>query len=727
MRYNYTKVTPKQSRAIMKAILTKVNRQLEGIDQTTSIQTISQQTTDILRKQLDATSVILFLKKSDRYAFQTSSQGKYNKFFRLIHQKLKRLAFLKTDSKNVFIDTIEERKTKVINKDSTIFDDVIGKAIIRSARKVIGKRDVILVPCIDKDDVPILLLILTNKDTKRMSLDEFDRIGQIVAKVMHSKLNQEKALNQTINAVLQVIQETTLKDDAEKIAETTVNILHKNETFNSVIFISTKERLFKYKVNANNDLINFADKLTKKYVGSNPENIYKNKNLVSKAFETKRTVYTEGNKNVFSPPHPSIVSNFFERNLDTKETAIIPCIGETEVLSIIIISTNSNFSKAQKQLFEILGREVGYAIENKMLLKEKEAEKEELISIIDNSTDGLMVFEDDELIYASPKLSQITEYTVDEIEASEDGTFLIEESEKAKVNEIVSERESSKDTTSTYYSKLKTKSGNIVPVEIRTVKYKKGGKTLMNVSFRDTSRTDEAKQQLENLYSNQAKLFSEIAHSLKTPFTIIYGLLELEESEDNEIFKLIREELDIANKKVSNLLKISRMEIFDYPVTMKPISLNEFMEAFYVKAKSLGYKYCDKNHSYECGCFQFERPKEKLEIQADNEVLMDIFMTLAENAYIHSPRKNRKPEIALQLEKKGKYVKITLKDKGKGMSKSQKEKLFKPFANKMFKPTGHGIGLPMCKRMVEKMGGVIEVESVREQGTKFSITYPLND
>ncbi|MBN1331541.1 PAS domain S-box protein [Candidatus Dojkabacteria bacterium] len=370
-------------------------------------------------------------------------------------------------------------------------------------------------------------------------------------------------------------------------------------------------------------------------------------------------------------------------------------------------------------------------MKNKSLLEKTQHERNQLIKIIDNSTDGLLVFEDGKLIYVSPKLSEITEYTVPEIEANETGDFLIaNDEERENMKRIAAERERLRKKKSTYLSKLKTKSGNIVPVEVTTTTFKQGGKTLMNVSFRDISRVNEAIEQLENMYSNQGKFFSEIAHSLKTPFTVIYGLLELYEHGDEksreESVQEIRKELDLVNKKVSDLLKVAKMEMLDYPLKMQVIPLNEFLEAFYVKAKSLGYKYCDKSHNHNCPCFTYSRMQEKTIIKADNEVLMDVLMTLAENSYVHSPRKGQKPAISLKTIITKKQVKIVLEDRGKGISRTQLKKLFTPFAKKLFKPTGHGIGLPMCKKMIGKMNGDIIVKSKVGQGTKFIISFPIN-
>jgi signal transduction histidine kinase len=68
------------------------------------------------------------------------------------------------------------------------------------------------------------------------------------------------------------------------------------------------------------------------------------------------------------------------------------------------------------------------------------------------------------------------------------------------------------------------------------------------------------------------------------------------------------------------------------------------------------------------------------------------------------------------------FVQVTIRDTGKGIAAEVLEKIFVPFFTT--KTQGTGLGLPICRQLVEHNHGIIEVESVPQQGTTFSILLP---
>ncbi|HBS44740.1 MAG TPA: hypothetical protein DEA91_10275 [Paenibacillus sp.] len=68
-------------------------------------------------------------------------------------------------------------------------------------------------------------------------------------------------------------------------------------------------------------------------------------------------------------------------------------------------------------------------------------------------------------------------------------------------------------------------------------------------------------------------------------------------------------------------------------------------------------------------------------------------------------------------------VELIVRDRGIGMSESQREKLFSPFFTT--KREGTGLGLSLCLSIVERHNGKITVDSVEGEGTVFTISFPL--
>jgi len=87
-------------------------------------------------------------------------------------------------------------------------------------------------------------------------------------------------------------------------------------------------------------------------------------------------------------------------------------------------------------------------------------------------------------------------------------------------------------------------------------------------------------------------------------------------------------------------------------------------------------------------------------------------------------------EVRLGLKREGGRLSITVSDTGMGIPPERLGELFQPFVqvhDKQGGQAGTGLGLALCKRLVELMGGVIEVRSERGRGTSFQVLLPLKE
>lgn len=72
------------------------------------------------------------------------------------------------------------------------------------------------------------------------------------------------------------------------------------------------------------------------------------------------------------------------------------------------------------------------------------------------------------------------------------------------------------------------------------------------------------------------------------------------------------------------------------------------------------------------------------------------------------------------------YVFIAISDTGVGIKEENLDRIFEPFFTTKEKEQGTGLGLSLCKRLIEANAGKIEVESKIGQGTTFTIMIPIN-
>ena len=123
--------------------------------------------------------------------------------------------------------------------------------------------------------------------------------------------------------------------------------------------------------------------------------------------------------------------------------------------------------------------------------------------------------------------------------------------------------------------------------------------------------------------------------------------------------------------------------------------------------------------------------KDKLPVIEGAHVLVyQLFFNILSNSFKFSKKQlNSEVIISSSIEKKGKteFVKITVKDNGIGFDKKQAKKLFNPFSRLHPKEQfpGTGLGLALCKKIVERHGGSIVADGKENEGATFTILLPL--
>ena len=108
-------------------------------------------------------------------------------------------------------------------------------------------------------------------------------------------------------------------------------------------------------------------------------------------------------------------------------------------------------------------------------------------------------------------------------------------------------------------------------------------------------------------------------------------------------------------------------------------------------------------------------------VWADKDLLLRVFNNLIKNA-IQAIPVGEEGRIKVIIDEKGNNFVVTVKDNGVGITDEQKEKLFVPYFTT--KSTGTGLGLAMCKQIVENMNGEIGFESTFGMGTSFFVEFP---
>lgn len=236
--------------------------------------------------------------------------------------------------------------------------------------------------------------------------------------------------------------------------------------------------------------------------------------------------------------------------------------------------------------------------------------------------------------------------------------------------------------------------------------------------FNDLSEKREMEKQLINTEKLKAvgQLAASFAHEIRNPLTTIHGFMQLfheleaKESEKKAHYELLLKEIERVNGIIQEMLDMANPRRTNEPKHVRIDTLiNEVVLLF--EQKAISSNVIIDVQIDETPYFLINDAK-----------LRQVFMNIVKNA-IEAMESGGELLIALTLDKKNQVMKIVFSDTGIGMSDETLKKVSTPFFTT--KETGTGLGLMTSYRIIEELGGTIEVESEEEMGTTFILTIPF--
>ncbi len=238
--------------------------------------------------------------------------------------------------------------------------------------------------------------------------------------------------------------------------------------------------------------------------------------------------------------------------------------------------------------------------------------------------------------------------------------------------------------------------------------------------------TDElraANEQLQELDRLKDDFMSTVTHELRTPLTsirafseILHDNPELEPGQRIQFASIIMKESERLTRLINNVLDLSKiesgkMEWFLSEFDMK-ILINEALT-------STGQLFQEKEIALEV-----DLPQRVPLISADADRITQVLLNLLSNAI-----KFCKGWVSVQLHIEDHYLRVDVLDDGPGIVSENHNIVFEKFrqvGNTLTeKPQGTGLGLPICRQIINHFGGRLWVESEFGYGAKFSFTLPL--
>jgi NtrC-family two-component system sensor histidine kinase KinB len=206
------------------------------------------------------------------------------------------------------------------------------------------------------------------------------------------------------------------------------------------------------------------------------------------------------------------------------------------------------------------------------------------------------------------------------------------------------------------------------------------------------------------------------SHELRTPVTgmhMAFGLFRErahfpQDSREADLLDTVNEEMQRLMQLINDLLNFSRYQNGLQKLTLAPCSIGDLLEQAQTRfAGSAKQKDIDL-------VLELQEPLPRL--QADLPQLERVLDNLIDNALRHTGPGGR---IRLQARRHGDRVIISVEDNGEGIAYGQQGRIFEPFVQVGRKKGGAGLGLALCKEIVQLHGGRMGVYSRPGQGTQF--------
>jgi len=221
-------------------------------------------------------------------------------------------------------------------------------------------------------------------------------------------------------------------------------------------------------------------------------------------------------------------------------------------------------------------------------------------------------------------------------------------------------------------------------------------------------------QTIENRAEYIKQFANAVSHEFKTPLSSMGGTIELlkehietmSNQERDRFFSMIEKDTTRLNNLVQRLLELAKADVIEANGQTKDI-----IELLSV----ITSRYSDKGLD-----IKISNTNNKIPVQIAEDVLETIFINLFDNSLQHDAS-----NIELDIIEEDDKIKITLQDNGKGIAKSNLNKIFTPFFTTKRENGGTGLGLDIVKSLLQRHGSDIRTEECND-GAYFCITIARN-
>ncbi len=234
----------------------------------------------------------------------------------------------------------------------------------------------------------------------------------------------------------------------------------------------------------------------------------------------------------------------------------------------------------------------------------------------------------------------------------------------------------------------------------------------------------ESRHEAERANEIKTEFLAMISHELRTPLTSIKGFtttllandVTWGPDEQRDFIQTIQQETNRLQELIDRLLDLSSLEAGMLPISLEPHALPDILKDTLPQLQTLTSGQTLSMHL----------PDNLPLVSVDAKRIAQVLVNLVRNAATYA---SKGTEINITALVHGSFVRINVNDQGPGIPPAEHKKVFKAFQRgasmKDSSVQGAGLGLAICKGLVEAHGGRIWIKKKKTQGTTVSFTIPV--
>ncbi|MCK5319393.1 MAG: PAS domain S-box protein, partial [Anaerolineales bacterium] len=395
--------------------------------------------------------------------------------------------------------------------------------------------------------------------------------------------------------------------------------------------------------------------------------------------------------------------------------------------------------KEEQALFKEVASDIAFALHN-IDLEEKRKQAEEALkesegryrALFRANADGILIADSQtkKFVFANPVICQMLGYSEGELTKLGVGDI----HPKDNLGYIISEFEAHGGGERELIENIPClrKDGQIIYVDIKGTVALVDGRKVNVGFFRDITerkRMDKKARELETLREVdrlRSGLLANVSHELRTPLTSIKGFattllrsdVRWSEEDQQDFLQSIDQETERLIRLINDLLDMSRIEAGGLKLERYNYQIADILDSVNSRLASL-----TEHHQ-----LQVIVPSELPPVFVDEMRIGQVLTNLVENATKYSPEDS---QITIEAQLAGDQIIISVTDTGESIPTEFLDRVFDRFYQAESIVTGRksgtGLGLPICKGIIESHGGRIWVESKVGKGSNFSFNLPTSE